>query len=234
MKLSIIIPVYNEIGHIDEVIARIHAVKLPAAISGMEIILVDDGSTDGSANKLEKYKSMENMIVHTSMRNFGKGAAVKAGVSYATGDILLIQDADLEYNPSDYPALLLPMIEQNAPVVYGSRFLNRSMPPDGMMYLNWLFNIWLRLLTNVLYGSRLTDQATAYKLFRADVFRQTGLSSKRFGFCCEVTAKILKQGYRIAEVPISYKGRSVEQGKKIKWYDGLDAIWMLLKFRFVK
>ena len=232
LKLSIIVPVYNEVDHIDEVIERIQAVKLPDAVSGTEIILVDDGSTDGSSGKLEAYKGMDNTIIHLSTRNFGKGAAIQAGLSYATGDILFIQDADLEYDPNDYPALLRPIIEQNAPVVYGSRFLTRGSPPDGMAFQNRVFNIWIRKLTNLLYGSQLTDQATAYKLFRADVLKGVKLSSKRFGFCSEVTARVLKQGYRIEEVPIRYKGRSVKQGKKIRWYDGLEAIWILFKCRF--
>lgn len=234
LKLSIIVPVYNEVDLIDEVIERIQAVKLPDAISGTEIILVDDGSTDGSSGKLEAYRSMENTVVHLSIRNFGKGAAIQTGLSYATGDILFIQDADLEYDPDDYPALLRPIIEQNASVVYGSRFLNRGSPPTGMAFQNRVFNIWIRKLTNILYGSQLTDQATAYKLFRADVLKGVKLSSKRFGFCSEVTAMVLKQGYRIVEVPIRYNGRSVKQGKKIRWHDGLDAIWTLLKCRFDK
>ncbi len=233
MKLSIIIPIYNEIDYIDEIVARINAVELPDVISDMEIILVDDGSKDGSIEKLAKYKKINAMIVHESGHNFGKGAAIRTGISFATGGILLIQDADLEYDPNDYPALLKPMIEEGASVVYGSRFLERTKRPDGMAYKNWLINILLRGVTNILYGSRLTDEATAYKLFKAEVLKGIDLKSNRFGFCSEVTAKVLKEGFRITEVPIHYKGRLVEEGKKIRWYDGLDAIWTLLKYRFI-
>ena len=213
--------------------ARINAVELPNSISDMEIIFVDDGSNDGSTERLEKYKSMKNMVVHESGRNLGKGAAIRTGISYATGDILLIQDADLEYDPNDYPALLKPIIEQDALIVYGSRFLNRTKKPDGMAYKNWLANIALNMLTNALYGSRLTDEATAYKVFKTEILKRVDFKAKRFGFCFEVTAKALKLGYRIAEIPIRYKGRSVKEGKKIRWHDGLEAIWILLKCRFV-
>lgn len=233
LKLSVIIPIYNEYNNIDEVVNRINAVKLPSSISGIEMILVDDGSIDGTIQKLEKYKNEKNMIVHVSRRNFGKGTATRIGLTYVTGDIVLVQDADLEYDPNDYPKLLNPIIEQGAQIVYGSRFLNKSKKLEGMAYKNWFINILLRAMTNALYGSNLTDEATAYKMFKTDVLKQINLKSKRFEFCPEVTAKVLKHGFHITEVPINYKGRSVEEGKKIKWYDGIKAIWTLLKYRFI-
>ena len=233
MKLSVIIPIYNEYNNIDEVVQRIRAVKLPSAISDLEMILIDDGSFDGTIQKLEKYKNEKTMIVHESRLNFGKGTATRIGLTYVSGDIVLIQDADLEYDPDDYPKLLSPIIEQGAQIVYGSRFMNKSKKLEGMAYKNWFMNILLRVMANVLYGSNLTDEATAYKMFKTEVLKQINLKSKRFEFCPEVTAKVLKKGFKITEVPISYKGRSVEEGKKIRWHDGIEAIWTLLKYRFV-
>ncbi|MBU2513970.1 glycosyltransferase family 2 protein [bacterium] len=233
MKLSVIIPIYNEFNNIDEVINRINAVKLPPEISDLEMILIDDGSKDGTTTKLEKYKNDKTMIVHESRLNFGKGTATRIGLTYVTGDVVLIQDADLEYDPADYPKLLKPIIEQGSQIVYGSRFLNKTKRLDGMAYKNWMINVLLRVITNVLYGSKLTDEATAYKMFKTEVLKKIDLRSKRFEFCPEVTAKVLKQGYQITEVPISYKGRSVEEGKKIRWFDGIEAIWTLLKYRIL-
>lgn len=233
MKLSVIVPIYNEFNNIDEVIKRIHAVNLPSAISDLEMILVDDGSIDGTTQKLEKYKNDKTIIVHESRLNFGKGTATRIGLTYVTGDIVLIQDADLEYDPNDYPVLLDPIINQGAQIVFGSRFLNKSQKLQGMAYKNWFINIFLRVMANLLYGSSITDEATAYKMFKTDVLKQINLKSKRFEFCPEVTAKVLKRGFDIVEVPISYKGRSVEEGKKIRWYDGIEAVWTLLKYRFM-
>jgi len=233
LKLSVIIPIYNEFNNIDEVINRINAVKLPPEISDLEMILIDDGSKDGTTTKLEKYKNDKTMIVHESRLNFGKGTATRIGLTYVTGDVVLIQDADLEYDPADYPKLLKPIIEQGSQIVYGSRFLNKTKRLDGMAYKNWMINVLLRVITNVLYGSKLTDEATAYKMFKTEVLKKIDLRSKRFEFCPEVTAKVLKQGYQITEVPISYKGRSVEEGKKIRWFDGIEAIWTLLKYRIL-
>lgn len=233
MKLSVIIPIYNEYNNIDEVIKRINAVKLPEAVSDIEMVLVDDGSIDGTSLKLEKYKNEKTMIIHQARLNFGKGTATRIGLTYVTGDIVLIQDADLEYDPSDYPRLLAPILENEANIVYGSRFLNRKKRLEGMALKNWIINIILRILTNTLYGSKLTDEATAYKMFRTDVLKSMNLKSKRFEFCPEVTAKALKQGYKITEVPINYHGRTAEEGKKIKWYDGIEAVWTLFKYRFI-
>jgi glycosyltransferase involved in cell wall biosynthesis len=232
MKLSIIIPIYNEYNNIDLVINTITSVKLPPQITAKELILIDDGSNDGTREKLEKYKGGEAIIVHSSRINFGKGTATRIGLTYVTGDIVLIQDADLEYDPHDYPLLLSPIINGQADVVYGSRFLN-NFRPQGMKFTNWLANQILKVTVNILYGAKLTDEATAYKMFRTKILKSLNLKAKRFEFCPEVTAKVLKKGYKIVEVPISYKGRSVKEGKKIKWYDGFEAIWALLKYRFL-
>ncbi len=232
-KLSVIIPIYNEYNNIDEVIRRIYQVDLPQEISDLELVLVDDGSDDGTIQKLEKYKNEKTIIIHESRINFGKGTATRIGLSYVTGDIVLIQDADLEYDPADYPKLLEPIITGKTSVVYGSRFLNNSGRLEGMALKNWIANITLRFMTNLLYQSKLTDEATAYKMFTTDILKNINLKSRRFEFCPEVTAKILKKGISITEVPISYKGRSVEEGKKIRWHDGFEAVWVLLKYRFI-
>lgn len=232
MKLSVIMPVYNEYNNIDAVIRTIKAVRLPEQIEAMELILVDDGSNDGTAEKLEKYKNDKTIIVHSSPANFGKGTATRTGITYVTGDVVLIQDADLEYDPNDYAALLRPIIAGQAEVVYGSRFL-RGRRPEGMAWQNWLANQLLKIAANILYGAHLTDEATAYKMFKTEIIKALNLKSKRFEFCPEVTAKVLKKGYKIVEVPINYKGRTVEEGKKIKWQDGFSAFWTLLKYRLV-
>jgi glycosyltransferase involved in cell wall biosynthesis len=232
MKLSIIIPIYNEFHNIDEVISRIHAVELPTEIDSIEMILVDDGSNDGTSSKLDSYRNDETVVIHHSRINFGKGAATRIGLTYVSGDIILIQDADLEYDPNDYPLLLAPIVAGEAEIVYGSRFM-KNPRPSGMVFKNYLANVILRIMTNVLYGAKLTDEATAYKMFRTPILQDIELRAKRFEFCPEVTAKVLKRGHKIVEVPISYHGRTVEEGKKIRWQDGVEAVWALLKFRFV-
>ncbi|GBR73597.1 glycosyl transferase GTA-type super family [Candidatus Termititenax aidoneus] len=223
---------YNEYNNIDAVIQAIKAARLPEQVEAMELILVDDGSNDGTAEKLEKYKNDKTIIVHSSQANFGKGTATRTGITYVTGDVVLIQDADMEYDPNDYAALLQPIIEGQAEVVYGSRFL-RGARPEGMAWQNWLANQLLKIAANILYGAHLTDEATAYKMFKTEIIKALNLKSRRFEFCPEVTAKVLKKGCKIVEVPISYKGRTVEEGKKIKWQDGFSALWTLLKYRFV-
>lgn len=227
MKLSIIIPVYNERATIRQAIARVRAVNLAGVEK--EIIVVDDGSTDGTGDILRDYAG-QGVIVHTFASNLGKGTAVRKGIETATGDIVLVQDADLEYDPQDYPALLEPIRQGQAEVVYGSRFLGQI---EDMRLSNRMANRAFALLTNLLCGTEITDEATGYKVFRAEVIKGLHIRARRFEFCPEVTAKLAKRGYKIHEVPIRYKGRSRKEGKKIGWRDGLMALWTLFKYRFV-
>ncbi len=225
MKLSVIIPVYNEESTIQEILRQVRAVNL-----AYEIIIVDDGSMDRTCEFLKAEENQPDTTVIYHERNQGKGAAVRTGFDRATGDILLIQDADLEYDPRDYPALLRPIEEGRVKVVYGSRFLG---PRKAMLFWHMLGNKLLTLLTNVLYNTILSDMETCYKVFRADVVKGIPLRSRRFEFEPEITAKVLKRGHRIFEVPISYYGREYDEGKKITWRDGPKAVWTLIKYRFV-
>ena len=230
MKLSIIIPVYNEKNTIAEILKRIEAVDLGAA---KEVIIVDDFSTDGTGEIL---KSLENnyKIIYQP-KNSGKGAALRAGFMEATGDWLVVQDADLEYNPNDFKAMLKLMREAGALVVYGSRRLEHSYfktRHSGHIYaFGGIFITWF---TNLLYGAKITDEPTCYKMFKTDFLKSINLECQRFEFCPEVTAKIARRGIKIYEVPISYRPRHKSEGKKINWRDGLEALWILLKYRFVK
>lgn len=224
MKLSILIPVYNERPTILEIIKRVQEVPFEK-----EIIAVDDGSTDGTREVLPQIKQ-QGVVVLFHDRNQGKGAAIQTALQHATGDIIVIQDADLEYDPRDYKQLVEPIIEGRAKVVYGSRFLGPRM---AMFFWHMLANKMLTLMTNILYDAILSDMETGYKAFRADVIKKLKLRSRRFDFEPEVTAKILKQRIRIFEVPISYYGREYSEGKKIGMKDGWVAIWTLLKYRFV-
>ncbi|MGC9314989.1 MAG: glycosyltransferase family 2 protein [bacterium] len=224
MKLSVVIPVYNEQSTISEVIEKVRQVPVDK-----EIIVVDDGSTDGTGDKLNIHVDDPIITVHKSMVNFGKGAAVRIGFEYAQGDAVIIQDADLELDPNEYPQLLEPIIKGEADVVYGSRFLNLKRK---VKLINLLANKFLVFLTNILYGAKLTDMETAYKVFRIDVVKSLKLRSMGFEFEPEVTAKVLRNGYKIVEVPITYHPRTVEEGKKIGWKDGFKAIYFLFKFRF--
>jgi len=195
-----------------------------------ELIVVDDGSTDGTTELLRKYADNPQIVIHQSVVNFGKGAAIRVGLARANGDFILIQDGDMEYDPNDYPKILQPLIDGAAPVVYGSRFMGSV---QGMAWPNWLANKLLTLTVNVLFGATITDEATAYKAFRKDAVDAFRLKCLRFEFCPEITAKFLRSGSRILEVPISYNARNYSEGKKIRWYDGVDAIWALIKYRFV-
>jgi len=226
MKLSVIIPIFNEKDTLKEIISRVQETGIPN-----EIILVDDGSSDGTINIVKEYEGKEGFKIIIHNKNQGKGAAVRSGLNAATGDVLLIQDADLEYDPRDYPALLKPIEEGLADVVYGSRFLGGSR--RVAMFWHMVANKLLTLFTNVLYNTILTDMETGYKVFKKEVVEDMPLHAKRFEFEPEFTAKILKRNYRIFEVPISFNPRDYEEGKKIGLSDAFEAIWALMKYRFV-
>ena len=228
MKLSVIMPVYNERDTLREILDQVRSVEL-AGIE-KEILVVDDGSSDGSREILAEEAETGDLRIFYHEHNQGKGAAVRTGIDQATGDLLLIQDADLEYDPRDYPKLIQPIIEGRVTVVYGSRFLG---PRKAMLFWHMLGNKLLTLTTNILYNAILSDMETCYKCFRADVVKGIPLHAKRFEFEPEITAKVLKRGHRIFEVPISYYGREFHEGKKISWRDAPLAFWTLLKYRFV-
>jgi glycosyltransferase involved in cell wall biosynthesis len=225
-KLSIVVPVYDERNTVVEIVRRMRAVKIPL---DREIVLVDDGSTDGTRDVLAQLADSTVRVVYHD-RNRGKGAAVRTALDQVTGDLVLVQDADLEYDPNDWPRLLAPVLRGNAQVVYGSRFTGERR---NMLFLHWVGNRFLSLVTNVLYNTTLSDMETCYKLFDRDVLAGIRLRSERFEFEPEVTAKVLRRGIRIYEVPISYAGREFHEGKKITWHDGFVALWTLLKYRFV-
>ena len=225
MKLSVIVPVYNERETVREILERVRAVGVEK-----EIIVVDDGSTDGTRDILREEEGRGNVRVIYHPQNRGKGAAIRTGLEHATGDVVLIQDADLEYDPRDYPRLLQPILEGRAEVVYGSRFRGRC---ESMLFWHALGNKLLTLATNLIYGAALSDMETCYKAFKAEVIKSIPLRARRFEFEPEVTAKVLKRGYHIHEVPISYSGRKHHEGKKITWRDGFTALWTLIKYRFV-
>lgn len=224
MKLSVIIPVYNEAKNINEIIRRVQATRLAT-----EIIVVDDGSSDGTRDVLQKLDKRKKLRVILHEKNQGKGAAVVTGLKAAKGDVLLIQDADLEYDPRDYPMLLKPIQEGLADVVYGSRFLGAAHRVT--MFWHQLANQLLTLMTNILFDSILTDMETGYKVFRRHVMEGMTLRARRFDFEPEFTAKILKRKYRIFEVPITFNPRDYSDGKKIKLGDAFEAVWALLKYR---
>ncbi|MGE5374852.1 MAG: glycosyltransferase family 2 protein [Bacteroidota bacterium] len=226
MNLSVVIPVYNEVGNVREIIKRVQAQNLAS-----EIVVVDDGSTDGTRDILKELDSQDKLRVILHEHNQGKGAAVVTGMKASRGDILLIQDADLEYDPRDYPKLLQPLEEGIADVVYGSRFLGGAR--RVAMFWHMIANKMLTAMTNILYDTILTDMETGYKVFRREVVEGMNIQSRRFDFEPEFTAKILKRHYRIFEVPITFNPRDYSEGKKIKLKDAFAAVWTLLKYRFV-
>jgi glycosyltransferase involved in cell wall biosynthesis len=226
-KLSVIVPVFNERNTVAEIVRRMRTVELPI---DREIVIVDDGSDDGTRDVLTQLgDSTVRIVKHPTNR--GKGAAVRTGLASASGDVVLVQDADLEYDPEDWPKLLAPVLKGRARVVYGSRFTGERR---NMLFLHWVGNRFLSLVTNVLYNSTLSDMETCYKLFERDVLDGIQLRADRFEFEPEFTAKVLRRGIRIYEVPISYAGREIDEGKKITWRDGITALWTLVKYRFVK
>jgi glycosyltransferase involved in cell wall biosynthesis len=228
MKLSIIIPVYNEIEFLPKIIEAVKKVNLPDIVK--EIVIVDDASRDGTGEWIEKYVSQNPDVKFKKHNvNMGKGSAIKTAIDMATGDVIVIQDADLEYNPEDYKILLVPILEGKTNVVYGSRNLRKNKSYSWIYYFG---NEVLTEITNILYDTHLTDMETCYKMFTKEVVKGMNLHAKRFDFEPEFTAKVIKKGYEICEIPISYSARSREDGKKLTWKDGVKALWTLIKYRF--
>ena len=223
MKISIIIPVFNEEKTIAQIIRQINNV----VGFHKEIIVVDDASVDGTSQKLQEFKGIK-IIRHPN--NLGKGSAIRTGIDSASGDYILVQDADLEYDPQDVLSMIKPIIQGKAEVVYGSRFTG---PRRNMFFWHWMGNQLLTLVTNILYNTTLSDMETCYKLIPLKLIKSLDLKAKRFEFEPEVTAKILKRNIRIWEVPISYAGREYDEGKKITWRDGIPALWTLIKYKFI-
>lgn len=239
MKLSVIMPIYNEIDTVQEIVRRVRSVKLSVEIGygpengdvvsfDREIVLVDDGSTDGTRTVLRHLRETPDTLVVFHEENQGKGAAVRTGLENASGDVLLIQDADLEYDPREYPTLLQPILEGRSHVVYGSRF--RGGPTRAMFFWHMVGNRFLTLMTNLLYNTILTDMETCYKVFKGEYFRAIPIKSNTFCFEPEITAKVAKLGLRVYEVPVDYHGRDYDAGKKIGWVDGVKAIFAVLRF----
>ena len=227
MKLSVIIPVYNEKNFISEILKRVEQVPIDK-----EIIVIDDGSRDGTKEILKKIQMAGLTVLYNDI-NHGKGYSIRKGLEHVAGDIVIIQDADLEYNPDDYQKLIAPIISGQAEVVYGSRRLEPDY--DEKFYNVFFWGGWLlSRLTNLLYGTSITDEPCCYKVFKTEVIKNIPLVCERFEFCPEVTAKVLRRGYKIHEVPVSYNPRKIKDGKKISWRDGLEAIITLFKYRWWK
>ena len=230
MKLSIIIPVFNEAKTVGAVIDKVRGLDLGSDVT-KEIIVVNDGSSDGTREALARWEKIDGVRVHHSPVNLGKGSSVRIGFSFASGDIITIQDADLELDPAEYEHLIKPIVDGSADVVYGSRFVGKGR--QGKLSF-WIANKALATLTNVLYGAQLTDIETCYKVLRADVVKQLKLKAARFEIEPELTAQLLKHGFRIRELPIGYAPRTHDEGKKINWKDGFGAVWMLVTQRLDK
>jgi glycosyltransferase involved in cell wall biosynthesis len=224
--LSVVMPVFNERQTIDEIINRVLASSVR-----VELIVVDDGSTDGTRDRLKELAATRNFKLIFQPSNRGKGSALRRGFEEVKGDLVIIQDADLEYSPEEYPDLIALICEGRADVVYGSRFLGRHRV---FLFTHYLGNVFLTFIANLLYNTMLTDMETCYKVMRAEVLKSFRLKSDGFGIEPEMTAKIFKRGYRVYEVPITYDGRGYEEGKKITWRDGVVALWVLLKYRFTE
>ena len=231
-KLSIIIPVYNEINTLESILDKVKEVDFLSLEK--EIIMVDDASKDGTREllkKIEEEDTQNRYKIYYHAKNMGKGAAIRTALSYATGDIIIIQDADLEYDPQDYVDLIKLIMDNKADVVYGSR-ISGGKPSRSFKFMHLIGNKFLTLLTNILYDTTLTDMETCYKAFRSDVIKNITIKSNRFDFEPEITAKVLKRKYHLYEAPISYYGRDYQEGKKITWLDGFGAIAALVKYRF--
>jgi glycosyltransferase involved in cell wall biosynthesis len=222
--LSVVMPVFNERATVEEIVARVLAVPMR-----IELVAVDDASTDGSREILERLSKERGFRLLLQDRNRGKGAAVRRGIEAATGDVVVVQDADLEYSPEEYPELVDLIARGKADAVFGSRFIGRHR---CFLFTHYLANLFLNLVTNVLYNTTMTDMETCFKAVRAEVLKDLDLRSDRFGIEPEITAKLFRRGARVYEVPITYEGRDYGEGKKITWRDGFPALWTLVKYRF--